>query len=426
MVLRDKLLNFAFRYQEVASDKVDARYAPNTQTTRNEISRKNANEVNENYTELNIDPTDQEGKELLYKTKISLNAALVLYDNYMVGIYPYYNSRKMRKLLNQDIKGYRFEFDKITDRFFDINQRAKIHKTIKLINQDFTYKEQEKIVLSDSEKYLDLLIQQSPFYNYMIEKYNPIADPSVLRVFADRIFDRSRFLHDYFTYTSSKIFGNTVGLVSFRKGLMAKFNSTEKAEIKANMKPLDILLEKTPFRLTDQFIPGYYGHVAIWAGREEELKELGVWEDPAVTPHHEAIRSGHFIIEALRPGVQINSLEHFLNIDDLLVLRDTSLTATQKKDFLIRAFSQIGKSYDFNFDVETDKKIVCSEIVYVVFHNIDWPTTKALGRHTISPDNVASKVFKGSNLTPVMMYFNGKKFDGDMKKELALKTKNRL
>lgn len=163
----------------------------------------------------------------------------------------------------------------------------------------------------------------------------------------------------------------------------------EKANIKAQMKPLDILLEKTPFRLTDKFIPGFYGHVAIWAGTEEDLKVLGIWNDPMVKPYQEAIRSGHFIIEALRPGVQINTLDHFLNIDDLLVLRDQTLTDDQRREFLIRAFAQIGKDYDFNFDVETDKKIVCSEIVYVVFHNIDWPAEKALGRYTISPDNVA-------------------------------------
>ena len=30
----------------------------------------------------------------------------------------------------------------------------------------------------------------------------------------------------------------------------------------------DILLEKTPFRLTDKLIPGYWGHAAVWIGGE--------------------------------------------------------------------------------------------------------------------------------------------------------------
>jgi hypothetical protein len=201
---------------------------------------------------------------------------------------------------------------------------------------------------------------------------------------------------------------------------MTKFSAAQFTEMKIMMKPLDILLEKTPFRLTDQFIPGFYGHVALWVGTEDEIKSLGIWEHPFIVPHHEAIRKGHHIIEALRPGVQINTLEQFINIDDMLVLRDESLNDEQTKDFLIRAFAQIGKAYDFNFDVETDNKIVCSEIVYVVFHNIDWPTKKALGRHTISPDNVASKVFDGI-LKPVQMYSNGKKVEGDLFDALAKK-----
>ena len=204
---------------------------------------------------------------------------------------------------------------------------------------------------------------------------------------------------------------------------MTKLPLSEKTQMASEMKPLDILLEKTPFRLTDQFIPGFYGHVALWVGTEEELKEAGVWDHPVVKPHQKAIREGHHIIEALRPGVQINTLDHFLNIDDMLVLRDESLSEAQRKEFLIRAFQQIGKDYDFNFDVETDKEIVCSEIVYVVFHNIDWPTEKALGRHTISPDHVAAKVFDGGQLKPIMIYSEGKRVEGDLTSELAAKLK---
>jgi hypothetical protein len=37
----------------------------------------------------------------------------------------------------------------------------------------------------------------------------------------------------------------------------------------------------------------------------------------------------------------------------------------------------LGKEYDFNFNVETDEDVVCSELAYTVFKNIDWPTKKA-------------------------------------------------
>lgn len=398
--LRERLTKFAFKYQTLVQEGTIIKYAPGKGTHKS----------------LNIyqvDPLDEKGQLLLLQTKISLNAALILYDSYMLGLYPYYKSRKMRKLLNTDFKGAKFEFDHITDSFFDLSQRTKMYLSIKLFQEDIQYKETNQIEMSSEEKYLNLLATQSPFYNFMSEKYKGIIDPRSFKHLSNRIFDRSRFVGDLFTYSSSKVFGNSVGLIAYRKGRMTKFSKKEKRQIKEEMKPLDILLEKTPFRLTDKFIPGFYGHVAIWTGTEDDLKELGIWDDPAVAPYQEDIKNGHYIIEALRPGVQINTLNHFLNIDDLLVIRDQSLTNEQKREFLIRAFNQIGKDYDFNFDVETDKKIVCSEIVYVVFHNIDWPAERALGRYTISPDNVAAKVSDGV-LTPVLMYSNGVKVEGDL------------
>ncbi len=407
--LRKRISEFAFKYQMLVDEGTVIKYVPGEGTSKS---------LNFYY----VDPLDETGKDLILKTKISLNAALVLYDSYMLGLYPYYKSKKMRKLLNTDFPGYTFEFDKITDSFYDIPQRTKLYMSIQLMQKDSDYRDANNLAVSPSEKYLELLAVQSPFYHFMKEKYKAIVDPKGLRVVSKRIFDRWTFASDLFTYSTSKVFGNTVGLVAFRKGRMTTLPKKEKTEIANSMKSLDILLEKTPFRLTDQFIPGFYGHVAIWVGSEQELKDIGVWDHPSVIPYHKDIQSGHFIIEALRPGVQINTLEHFLNIDDMLVLRDQSLNDDQRKDFLIRAFNQIGKDYDFNFDVETDKKIVCSEIVYVVFHNIKWPTEKAMGRYTISPDNVASKIYDGV-LVPVLMYSDGKKVEGDLVKAVEEKLK---
>jgi hypothetical protein len=73
----------------------------------------------------------------------------------------------------------------------------------------------------------------------------------------------------------SKAFGNTAGRFQSRNGLL-KDRADVIADLKATLKPLDVLLEKTPFRLTDHFIPGYYGHNAIWLGTEDELKSLGL------------------------------------------------------------------------------------------------------------------------------------------------------
>jgi hypothetical protein len=194
----------------------------------------------------------------------------------------------------------------------------------------------------------------------------------------------------------SMLFGNTVGLVESRSGKL-KGRADVSDALSRELCAGDILLEKTPFRLTDKLIPGYWGHVAIWLGTEWELRVLRIWDHPVVAPYHEAIRSGRLVVEALRSGVEMNPLEHFLNVDDVCVLRDAALLEdpARRADCILRALRQVGKSYDFNFDVETTDRIVCSEICYVVFVDIEWPTERALGRATISPDHVAQEAVAG-------------------------------
>lgn len=48
-----------------------------------------------------------------------------------------------------------------------------------------------------------------------------------------------------------------------------------------------------------------------------------------VQKHQDAVRSGASVVEALRDGVQMNTMEHFLNIDDLAVLCMASLSSEE-------------------------------------------------------------------------------------------------
>ena len=76
------------------------------------------------------------------------------------------------------------------------------------------------------------------------------------------------------TNSLSKVFGNAVGLIEFRKGFLYKKQEPHDT-IEKNLKPLDIMFEKTPFRPTDRFIPGHWGHVAIWIGSLQKTKRFG-------------------------------------------------------------------------------------------------------------------------------------------------------
>lgn len=225
----------------------------------------------------------------------------------------------------------------------------------------------------------------------------------------------------------SKAFGNTAGLVQTRKGKLLKLLQmpNKLAEIKAKLRPLDLLFEKTPNRLTDKFIPGYFGHNAIWVGSHEELAKMEVDYNgskisllmhPEVLPHLEKISQGKLIVEALRSGVQMNTLEHFLDIDDFLVVRNNQLPESEKPEHLLRAFRQVGKKYDFNFNVETDAELVCSELIYIVFNKEVWPTSRSLKRSTISPDQVAWKALDDCYET-IILFKHGEEVQENLAKE---------
>ena len=97
------------------------------------------------------------------------------------------------------------------------------------------------------------------------------------------------------------------------------------------------------------------------------------------------------------------------NLDDLAVVRPDGLSDTQKRIYLLAAFAQVGKAYDFNFDVETNHTIVCSELAYVVFHDVDWPVEESVGRYTVSPDHIATLArSEGDPFTPVLIYHDGR------------------
>jgi hypothetical protein len=267
------------------------------------------------------------------------------------------------------------------------------------------------------------MIYGSPSYTE-IRKNSSLETESMfsinrINIFKNKIEDNIRLISSDATNQVSKMFGNAAGIIVARRGKLDELPKEKQSEIIANLQPLDILLEKAPFRLTDHLIPGYWSHVALWSGTEQELSELGVWDElPAIyneaqEKYHysgpdfqKAIRNGHMIIEALRPGVQINTLQHFLNIDDLGVIRYNDLTLENKQSYLLNAFAQIGKSYDFNFDVESKNEIVCSELIYVSFDDLDWNTTKTVGRYTISPDNVAQNLAYDS-FDAIILYLDG-------------------
>lgn len=358
------------------------------------------------FKQLGMEPMSPENR--LKGIMLSLSAALLLYDNYLLAISIFEEDDKLRRVLNERDTGYDIgqdELTEITDSYNSLTNRERVQTALSFYNENLATV--SAYLRKDRDfNYLQSLIEQSPSYNitqsdspiYLIGRQLDFLGA----VTSDILYDLGNEGINLF----SQLFGNAVGLIEIRQGKL--YNRAEVLDkVTDQIKAGDILLEKTPFRLTDQFIPGHWGHAAIWAGTEAELKSLGIWNHPVVQKYHDSFKTDHAVVEALRSGVQMSSLPHFLNIDDLAILRNTHLNREEIADRIILALRQVGKEYDFNFDVETTDKIVCSELVYVVYTGIEWPTEKTLGRFTISPDNVASKALDDGPLKLMTFFHDG-------------------
>lgn len=352
---------------------------------------------------------------------ISLSAALVLYDNYLLAISLYQEEPRLRMLLNNKDVGYGIDYgevNRVALSFASEDNRSRVRRGIAYYEAHIGEVRARQMGEGRHLLFLDQLIAQSPSYN-MTRNFSPLAYVGrKLEFYAPFTVETLLRLKDEGINLGSMVFGDTVGLVESRHGKL--YGRDEVAEELAGaLQAGDILIERTPFRLTDSFIPGRWGHAAVWVGSEAELRALGIWDDPALRPHQDAIRAGQRVVEALRYGVELNSLGHFLNVDDVAVLRPRILTQQQKAQAILQAMRQLGKAYDFNFDVETRDRVGCAELVYHAFGQIDWPTHRRFGRKVIVPDDVAARALNDGPLAVVDLYSDGKRAEGDPGQALA-------
>ncbi len=351
---------------------------------------------------------------------LSLAAALVLYDNYLLSISLFEGDAKLRRLLNESDPAYairRAELDKVTLSYNSEINRQRVRQAIGIFEKARSSLQREAETWPDLD-YVITLVTQSPSYS-MVNRWAPLYVVGRKLGFLGAVTgDTLAGLERKGVSLFSMVFGNAVGLVETRKGKL--LNRTElRKSLHDNLRAGDILLEKTPFRLTDKLIPGYWGHAAVWVGTEQELRDLGVWDDPAVLPYQNDIRMGKRVVEALRSGVEINSLDQFMNIDSLGVMRRVNDLPEARAQVVLQALRQVGKPYDFNFEVESKRGVYCSKLVYLAYGDISWPTEKSFGRTTFTPDHVAEQALRGEELELVRFFHDGREVKHQPKEAMA-------
>lgn len=140
-----------------------------------------------------------------------------------------------------------------------------------------------------------------------------------------------------------------------------------------HLKKWDIICQKSPGRLTDRFIPGYFGHAGIYLGDS-------------------------VFVETKQSGVVFDDPYHFAEGRDFVILRPEVLTEEQSAHMETVLRAQLGKKYDFNFNTESPDRLICTELIFLVYDQINWKTRKVAGRNTISPDDLVKTSLENNQL----------------------------
>ncbi|HPV49452.1 MAG TPA: YiiX/YebB-like N1pC/P60 family cysteine hydrolase [Smithellaceae bacterium] len=155
------------------------------------------------------------------------------------------------------------------------------------------------------------------------------------------------------------------------------------ADMKAHLKPGDILIERMDYYLSNAFLGGFWPHAILYLGPKEAWSRLRLAdgttlaEDPwifkNILPNYHAIKDERpaLVIEAISQGVVFNSLEEAAQKDYIAIFRPKFAEHEQEAKIataIRRALKYHGRPYDFDFDFFTDDKLVCTELVYRAYH----------------------------------------------------------
>jgi hypothetical protein len=401
------------------------------------------------YTEEELIAHQVDPRVRLVAVMVSVGAALTLYDNYLTTVVRFEESAALRRYINDGDSATgmnRKALEEIGQSARSLVNRGQLRVVLRTVE---TWRKQydewgcrfaaitgDLTVLDEDYRYLETLLESSLSYR-AISEVRPVGvtENKLTSLFERTAPDLVRESGESLLRLLSEVFVRAIAVVEPRQGLLYA-NPARRVETLATLartlKAGDILLEKSGFRLTDLVVPGHFGHSGIWLGTDEELTALGVWDEPRIQrlPRESrerlraTIRQGRAVVEALREGVVLNTVEHFINVDDLALLRprmnEDPARRAETLDALVTAMTHLGKSYDFGFDVHSRARLVCSELSFQSYTQAEfhWPKTRTLGRYTITPDEVAQRAFPlpgeaAAPLRVILLFQRGHRVPGE-------------
>ncbi|HAZ13523.1 MAG: hypothetical protein A2X86_13410 [Bdellovibrionales bacterium GWA2_49_15] len=344
---------------------------------------------------------------------------LLIDDNVLLADMLFQKQKDLRRLLNEDNQSYSIVSNGLreeVEHYFSFKmmaRKSKLNNTLRNLLK--------KVEVAANVSGIDLeerdLVLASYQYQYKYQhSYGKRFSLNTKHIWA-KYFSGQKNVRDFFRYVADKFvfnvvyaFGRSIGQIQWRKGKLFDRKDYE-TKMLGRLKPMDVFFDKSRYKVTGRIIPGFWNHNAVWVGTEAELKALGIWEHPLVKPHQEKIRQGRSILEALGMGTVLNTLAHFMNVDDLAIARKENMTDAEIAQKLLLVFAQYGKKYDFNFNTNSESDIICSEVVLIGYPEVPFKQSKLLGKWSTTPSDLGLQTLPGGTFVLHTLYNEGKEIE---------------
>lgn len=178
--------------------------------------------------------------------------------------------------------------------------------------------------------------------------------------------------------------------------------------VSKRLRPFDIILVSNKHRLSGQVGDSLFGHSAVYLGSERDLRALGLWNDPAVVPHHAAILAGGSIIDSMpRRGVALVPLSHILETDGLMIVRPQLSGDRERRAAARYFFGRIGARFDYRIRLEEAERLYCTELIDQAMPRLRLPRRAQYDRQIIYPEDIAKAAIGGCPRLRFVTYLAG-------------------
>jgi hypothetical protein len=200
-------------------------------------------------------------------------------------------------------------------------------------------------------------------------------------------------------------------------------SDTDLREIRSNLEPGDILLKRNDWQATNLGISGFWTHSGLYTGSLEELdKYFGDVESLGGKKFSDKLKEMNgetyeallkdrdlAVIEAIEEGVALKPLSNIAKVDYFSAVRP-KVSKEEKLKAILRAYSFIGRPYDYHIDIDSDDAFICTAVIKKSYEgSVSFEIEKKLGKKILYPNSIAKKFAqerkkKNSQLDFVLFY----------------------